>query len=302
MVGNEERDTGNEERDTGNEERDTGNGKRDMGNEMYINSKTKIADLIKFHPDALEAIITLSPDFKKLRNPILRKLMAGRTSIAMASKIGGCKPEDFFERLSPLGFVSESAIEEEAFVSQKSLKEFIKDIGSADIITLDVRDMLAKGNDPLKLIQKQVKELKNGQILRIINTFEPSPLIKLLEKQGFESYVDLIEQDLVETYFYRCNSSEFKQEVKPERLTEDWALLLQQYENRIINIDVRHLEMPGPMISILEELHKLDPCEALYVQHKRIPIFLLSELKDRDFEYRIHEISESEVYLLIFKK
>ena len=71
---------------------------------MLINEQTKIAALLKHHPDALEKIISLSSDFKKLRNPLLRKLMAGRTSIAMASKIGGCLPEDFFKILAPLGF------------------------------------------------------------------------------------------------------------------------------------------------------------------------------------------------------
>lgn len=64
---------------------------------MLINEKTKIAALLKYHPDALETIVSIAPDFKKLRNPILRKLMAGRTSIAMASKIGGVRPEDFFK-------------------------------------------------------------------------------------------------------------------------------------------------------------------------------------------------------------
>jgi uncharacterized protein (DUF2249 family) len=162
--------------------------------------------------------------------------------------------------------------------------------------------MLAEGNDPLKLIQKYIKELKDGQILKIINTFEPTPLIKLLEKQGFESYVDLIEKNLIETYFYRNNPTGNKQLDTPEGANNDWSLLLKQYENKLVDIDVRHLEMPGPMMAILEELEKLDSGKALYVHHKRIPVFLLSELKDRNFEYRINEISESEVYLLIFKK
>lgn len=270
--------------------------------EMQINSKTKIADLLKFHPDALEAIITLSPDFKKLRNPVLRKLMAGRTSISMASKIGGCKPEDFFEILRPLGFVSDNSVQEQDIVLRKSLKEFVKDIESAHIIPLDVRAMLAGGNDPLKLIQKNIKELKEGQVLKIINTFEPTPLIKLLEKQGFESYVDLIEQNLIETYFYRNKPAENIHQAAPEGVDSDWDQLLKQYENRVMEIDVRHLEMPGPMMTILEELEKLEHDEALYVHHKRIPVFLLSELKDRNFEYRINEVSETEVFLLIFKK
>ena len=73
-------------------------------------------------------------------------------------------------------------------------------------------------------------------------------------------------------------------------------------ENRMIEVDVRHLEMPAPMMTILDELEKLEHDKALYVHHKRIPIFLLSELKDRNFEYRINEISANEVFLLIFKK
>ena len=71
---------------------------------MTINANTKISTLIKQHPDALEAIVSLSPKFTKLRNPILRKVIAARTSIAMASKFGGCTTDDFFNKLQPLGF------------------------------------------------------------------------------------------------------------------------------------------------------------------------------------------------------
>ena len=59
--------------------------------------------------------------------------------------------------------------------------------------------------------------------------------------------------------------------------------------------------MPMPMMTILETLETLPEQKALYVHHKRIPVFLLTELKERNFEYRIKEIQEGEVYLLIFK-
>src|SRR6478609_7532709 len=110
---------------------------------MLINAQTKIAALLKHHPDALEAIVPLSPDFKKLRNPVLRKLMAGRTSIAMASKIGGCTPEDFFEKLKPFGFEAEASQpkEEEVATGQKAIPQFIKELETHHIVTLDVRSM-----------------------------------------------------------------------------------------------------------------------------------------------------------------
>ncbi|MBS1548683.1 MAG: DUF2249 domain-containing protein [Bacteroidetes bacterium] len=271
---------------------------------MLINEQTKIAALLKHHPDALETIITISPDFKKLRNPILRKLMAGRTSIAMASKIGGCQPEDFFKALAPLGFEVDvdRTIEPEENTDRKPLPDILKNISKEKIVVFDVRDMLASGSDPLKLIQQKIKELQKDEILQIINTFEPVPLIKLLEKQGFQSFVDVVSDNQIDTYFYssgkEINTAFSNSDTNEE--SSDWGILLNKYKNNTVEIDVRHLEMPMPMMTILENLETLPVGKALFVHHKRIPVFLLTELKERNFDYRIKEIQEGEVYLLIF--
>lgn len=270
---------------------------------MLINSQTKIAALLKHHPDALEAIVPLSADFKKLRNPVLRKLMAGRTSIAMASKIGGCTPEDFFKKLEPLGFEADTSpsLSAETTTEQKVIPAFIKELEADHIVSLDVRSMLASGNDPLKLIQQTVKALKQGQALKIINTFAPTPLIALLKNQGFESYVDAVSNDLFETYFYKTTADgSVEIEAVPDD-TNDWNQVLKRFENKLQEIDVRQLEMPLPMMTILEALEKIPDDTALYVYHKRIPVFLLTELKDRQFDYRIKEVQNGEVHLLIFK-
>jgi len=66
-------------------------------------------------------------------------------------------------------------------------------------------------------------------------------------------------------------------------------------------VDVRQLEMPLPMHTILEALGTLPAEKALFVYHKRIPVFLLPELEERNLSYRIKEISETEVHLLIYK-
>lgn len=275
---------------------------------MLINEQTKIAALLKHHPDALEAIIKLSPDFKKLRNPILRKLMAGRTSIAMASKIGGCKSEDFFKALAPLGFESDNTtvLKQESPATKNAPKpEYLQHLQPEQLINFDVRAMLAEGNDPLKQIQQKVKSLQPGQVLVIVNNFEPVPLIKLLERQGFQTYVNFIDADTIETYFYKtvpANGANEEVSVGDEvPASEDWEVILTRYENNLVEIDVRHLEMPMPMMTILENLEVLPKEKALYVHHKRIPVFLLTELKERSFDYRIKEIRDGEVYLLIFK-
>jgi uncharacterized protein (DUF2249 family) len=270
---------------------------------MLINEQTKIATLLKHHPDALETIVALSPDFKKLRNPLLRKLMAGRTSIAMASKIGGCTPNDFFKALEPLDFRADLGyVAKEEKKERKPLPQELKNLKTEDILLLDVREMLAVGTDPLKLIQQKVKELSSHQALKIVNTFEPVPLIKLLEKQGYQSFVDEVTEEQIDTYFYaKKEKSIEKNEINEPQENGDWEILLEKYENNLAEIDVRNLEMPMPMMTILENLETLQNGTALYVHHKRIPVFLLTELKDRDFDYRIKEVQEGEVYLLIFK-
>lgn len=267
---------------------------------MIINANTKIATILKQEPDALEAIINISPMFTKLRNPIIRKLMAGRTSLAMAAKAGGCSIADFYDKLKPLGF----EIDNETLsvkTAEKSLPHFIISLKPANIIDLDVRPIIASGKDPLHIIIEKIKTIQPGQAIKIINSFEPVPLILLLEKKGFASYTETIKDHLTHTFFYKEKTS-----VPPEiniltGACKDWHEVLLHFKEHIKTIDVRALEMPLPMVTILNELESLPAEAALFVHHKRIPVFLLPELADRKFDYRIKEICDGEVDILIFK-
>ena len=60
--------------------------------------------------------------------------------------------------------------------------------------------------------------------------------------------------------------------------------------------------MPLPMLTIIDKLESLNVDTALFVYHKRIPVFLLPELKEKKFNFLIKEIDNSEVHLLIFKE
>lgn len=273
---------------------------------MKINEKTKIAKLIKENPEALHTIVSLSPDFKRLLNPVLRRVVAGRTSIAMASKMGKVTPQDFFNALEPLGFEIEKngGVQESKTPESNPTPPYLKTLDKEKIICFDVRKMIEEGGDPLMEIQQKVKSLNSGEALLIIADFEPVPLVKLLERQGFQSHMNFVDEKTIETYFYKTDSTATKTNLKVEKdvsTSDDWETVLKKFENQLVEIDVRHLEMPGPMMTILETLETLPEDKALFVNHKKIPVFLLSELNDRNFDYRIKDIQEGEVYLLVFK-
>ncbi|HET6766111.1 MAG TPA: DUF2249 domain-containing protein [Chitinophagaceae bacterium] len=266
---------------------------------MNINANTKIAAILKQHPDALEAIISISPKFIKLRNPLLRKLMASRTSISMASKVAGCHVNDFFEKLKTLGFFPDNTVLEKE-EAPGSAPLFMQHIKEKVIVELDVRPVIESGKDPFNIITGKIKHLQNGEVLKLVNSFEPVPLIQILSKQGFEYYVETINENLVNTYFHKIPGTSTAEALPAER-TGGWNELIKRFENKIVTVDVRQLEMPLPMMTILEALEKLAADQALFVYHKRIPMFLLPELAEKKYDYRIKEISEGEVHLLIFK-
>lgn len=267
---------------------------------ISINSNTKIAAIIKAHPGALDAIVSISPKFEKLRNPILRKLMAGRTSIAMASKLSGNNPNIFFEKLRPLGFkidMSQKAVT----AQEKAVPGFISSLKESQVVELDVRPIIASGKDPLTIISEKIKTIIPGQALKIINTFEPVPLMLLLKKQGFAVYADVINDNLVETYFYKQSVNGNHSSENTINATQGWEEIVRRFHDKLETIDVRNLEMPLPMMTILEALEHLPDGRALFVYHKRIPVYLLPELTERKFDYRINEAGDGQVNLLIFK-
>lgn len=267
---------------------------------MQINANTKIAALIKAHPGALEAIIALSPRFTKLRNPVLRKVMAGRTSIAMASGLGGCTVEDFFTQLAPLGFTIDRLTAAEA-APETEIPDFLKNLETSRLVELDVRPVLESGKDPLTIIIDKVSGLKEQQVLKLVNSFDPTPLKNLLGKKGFESFTEIVNAELVNTYFYKATQQTFVAETVKPSTSAGWNEILQRFSGKLVTVDVRQLQMPLPMHTILEALETLPVEKALFVYHKRIPVFLLPELQERNLSYRVKEISETEVHLLIYK-
>ncbi|WP_242920127.1 DUF2249 domain-containing protein [Pontibacter liquoris] len=276
---------------------------------MNLAATTKIAAILKANPAALEAIAGISSHFEKLRNPLLRKLLASRVSIADAARIGGCQVEDFYRELAPLGFtVAKSAATEntETAPSAATVQKpaFLQELAPDQLLVLDVRQQIAGGSDPFRLIMDAVNTLPATGTLLLINTFEPTPLLAILEKKGFRHFVEILGPDLVHTYFWKDTALVAP---APELTTTEtegatFEELLTAYAGKIRSVDVRGLEMPQPMVTILQRLAQLPDREALYVHHKRVPQFLLPQLQERGFAVSIKDAGAGDVYLLIYKK
>lgn len=273
---------------------------------MKIDSQTRISAILKHNSAAIEAIASINPHFNKLRNPILRRVLAPRVTVEDAARIGGCSVQDILEKLQGIGFEADvqpaqkSAPEAPAYGADD---EVLAAVRAGRVQVLDVRPILEGGADPFQTIMGALKTLPGGQALEVVNSFEPTPLIKILRKKGYGSFTRA-EGGAVHTFFLKVAEA---QEDKPDgnwlfRVSMD-ALNAQKstYAHCCRELDVRDLEMPLPMVAILNELGDLPEGGALFVHHKKTPQYLLPELEERGFKAWIAELGEGDVKLLIHR-
>jgi uncharacterized protein (DUF2249 family) len=275
---------------------------------MDITEHTKISEIIKANKESVDAIASVAKPLERLKNPILRKVMASRVSLGEAARMGGSTVEAIAEALKPLGYHLVGTEQKSEKVEDRP--DWLIHAPEADITLFDVRPIIEHGSDPLKEILHQFKETAPGKILCIINSFVPTPLIHLLEKEKADgSFVETISDNEFHTYFLKKKkeSTSAPAATANDKVLMDseetFASVLERFgSGGFKEIDVRALEMPGPMEAILGELEVLPADNALYINHKRVPVYLLEELADKNYEVHIHHIEEGNVKMLIFLK
>ncbi len=270
---------------------------------MIITADTKISKIIKYDKKVIDVIASINKHFRKLKNPILCKMLASRVSVADAAKIGGVSTEAFLEKLQENGYSVQIEASKNEISKNQNNHSNKKNMDKTDIVTLDVRPILAGGVDPFDEIMKTLKGMEGHQTLLIINTFEPIPILNILKKRGYAYETERPEPGIVHTYLHKTDAGPASGEVMEIKAGEadDFDTIESKFDGKLKEIDVRNLEMPMPMVTVLEELEKLSDGEALYVHHKRLPQYLLPELENRHFKLVQKPIDENNLKLIIYK-
>ena len=148
---------------------------------MQITFDTKVYSLLKAYPQLLEVLINLSPRYKKLTNPILRRTITRVASLRQASYLGGFTPEFLVNSLrAEVGQnpINDDMKEEELTKNLPSWAK-IKESGY-----MNATKLLDEDKNPLKLINKEYKKIKKDEIIVIESDFIPSPLIDEMRKKN----------------------------------------------------------------------------------------------------------------------
>ena len=167
---------------------------------LIITPKTKIYDLLEEYPELESVLMEAAPEFKKLKNPVLRKTIARITNIGQAAVIGKLNVEDLVNRLrSKVGQESISQIDDTGSKYMTICPDWFN-IDSVSM-TIDIREMLNRGEQPVHEIMAAIKKLNNDAILLVIAPFIPAPLIDKTLSLGYKHWIEKISDTEYRVYF-----------------------------------------------------------------------------------------------------
>jgi uncharacterized protein (DUF2249 family) len=169
-------------------------------------------------------------------------------------------------------------------------------------VHLDVREDIRGGREPFARIMAAVDALGPDGVLVLRAPFEPVPLYRVLDRRGFAHWTEEHAADDWVVWFYRepattgspggvpsCAEAAGSTERAPAAA------------DRTIQLDVRGLEPPLPMLRVLEAIETLAPGQRLEVLHDRRPLFLYPQLEERGCRHATDEPEAGLVRIRIWR-
>ena len=152
---------------------------------------------------------------------------------------------------------------------------------------LDVRPLLATGEDPLMALLSAADSVEFGGVLVVDAPFNPSPLRRVLAARGFSSYGRRLSQGHWRVFFRLDGGHDWERDADVD-VGPEGAMSWQEEDG--MHVDVRKLPPPQPMLAVLRLLETAPADGQVVVHHERVPQFLLPELAERG--WRVARMAE----------
>ena len=168
-----------------------------------ITPDSKLGDLLERWPGLEHVLIDLSPHFKALRNPVLRRTVAKVATLRQVSTVSGVALGVLIARLrAGAGLAPGPAVQGEDEGGHAAERPAWAEERQA-MRTRDARAAIEAGEHPMPRVMADLEALADGEVYALVTPFVPAPLVDLARGKGFVAY-SVVEGDaLVRTYFRR---------------------------------------------------------------------------------------------------
>ncbi|MDF7798837.1 DUF1858 domain-containing protein [Pontiellaceae bacterium B1224] len=161
----------------------------------------KVGRLLEEFPELEETLIGLSPQFKKLKNPVLRRTVANIVTLQQAAATGGIPVDQLVNTLRKDAGQPELNLEGASDVATDQPRPDWMD-QNREITQLDVTETIQSCGVPLDEVLAAARALNLGQILELIAPLYPAPIVEKLTDEAFKSW-SRPDGDQFHIYFFK---------------------------------------------------------------------------------------------------
>ncbi len=154
-----------------------------------VNPTTKVGPLLDAHPELEDVLIAISPEFRRLKNPLLRRTVARVATLEQAARIGGVPVPELIARLrEALGQASPEAMPAGPGAADDAAEPAWL-VGATPAATLEAEAILASGKTPVGVFVERLSHASPGEVVLLVSPFNPAPLVDAVKAKGYGVFV-----------------------------------------------------------------------------------------------------------------
>lgn len=161
--------------------------------------------------------------------------------------------------------------------------------------TLDVRPILRNGGEPFHAIMEAVQALAPGEGLRLLATFRPAPLFKVMASRGFSHEVRELGGGDCEVLFKPAAADAGRVSVSAG--AEEAA----GWPEPLWRLDLTGFDTPEAMARLFSRLGLMEPGEVLFALFSREPMLLPAELERRGHQWAGNMDGKGAAYRMLIR-
>lgn len=166
---------------------------------LIITPRTRVGELLEAFPELEPVLLELSPAFKKLKNPVLRRTVGKVASLQQAASLGNISVTELVNTLR-------MEIGQELFEGEASGDDINYekpdwfDPGQLSV-SFDASPLIDSGENPMQEVLAHLEKTGKGKIFMLTTPFVPAPIIELISKKGYQHYCKAAGEGQYYTYF-----------------------------------------------------------------------------------------------------
>lgn len=167
-----------------------------------ITPDSRVGELLERWPQLEAVLVELSPRYRALANPVLRRTVAKVATLRQVSAVGGVPLATLIERLRAAAGLAPLAVsgadpsapgERPAWAAERAVTR-----------RRDARAAIEAAAHPLPQVMADLATLRGAEVYELVTPFVPAPLVDLAREKGFVSFSVSEGESLVRTYFRRA--------------------------------------------------------------------------------------------------